>query len=66
MFVSDALTDFSTSSGAFNVDGIEIPSVVFIVCDAILEGVLFRGLKYLVFLDLIFFNFVSEDSFSRF
>jgi hypothetical protein len=23
-------------------------------------------LKYLVFLDLIFFNFVSEDSFSRF
>lgn len=66
MFVSDALTDFGASSGALNVDGIEIPSVVFIEGDSILEGVLFGGLEYLFFLDLVFLDFVSEDSFSGF
>jgi hypothetical protein len=65
MFVSDALTDFRAGGSAFNVYCIEISSVVFIEGDPILERVLFGRLKYLIFLDLIFLNFFSEDSFSR-
>lgn len=66
VFISDAFTNFSASCSALNVNGIEISAVVFVEGNTILERVLLRGLEDVIFLDLIFLNFISEDSLSRF